>query len=92
MVAGRQQPFKLARQCLPGPYTFILNAGRDLPKVCLEEPGKKGGKACKARKTVGVRVSADPVCIALLARLDRPLLTSHPVCPCSLGLPTSARP
>jgi tRNA A37 threonylcarbamoyladenosine synthetase subunit TsaC/SUA5/YrdC len=26
VVAGRQQPFKLARLCLPGPYTFILNA------------------------------------------------------------------
>jgi len=28
------------------------------------------------RRTVGVRISADPVCAALLARLDRPLLAS----------------
>jgi tRNA A37 threonylcarbamoyladenosine synthetase subunit TsaC/SUA5/YrdC len=36
VVAGRQQAFKLARRCLPGPYTFILNAGKDLPKLCLQ--------------------------------------------------------
>lgn len=75
VVAGRQQPFKLARQCLPGPYTFILNAGKALPKVCLQDPSTRS-KSCKARKTVGVRVSANAVCAALLERLDRPLLAS----------------
>lgn len=75
VVAGRVQPFKLARQCLPGPYTFILNSGKELPKVCLQDPNTKS-KNCKARKTVGVRVSAHPVCAALLERLDRPLLAS----------------
>ena len=78
VVAGRQQSFKLARLCLPGPYTFILNASRkNLPKVCLQDGGSGGGgKNCKVRRTVGVRVSADPVCAALLSRLDRPLLAS----------------
>ena len=73
VVAGRKQPFKLARKCLPGPYTFILNAGKDLPKVCLVDPRSKA-KNCKVRKTVGVRVPNHPVTQALLARLDRPLL------------------
>ena len=73
VVAGRQQPFKLARKCLPGPYTFILNAGKDMPKVCLLDPRSKS-KKCKARKTVGVRVPSHPVTAALLRRLDRPLL------------------
>lgn len=73
VVAGRQQPFKLARKCLPGPYTFILNAGKDMPKVCLLDPRSKS-KNCKARKTVGVRVPSHPVTAALLRRLDRPLL------------------
>jgi len=76
VVAGRQQAFKLARRCLPGPYTFILNAGKDLPKLCLQESGGGKGGKCKMRRTVGVRISADPVCAALLARLDRPLLAS----------------
>lgn len=73
VVAGRQQPFKLARKCLPGPYTFILNAGKDMPKVCLLDPRSKS-KNCKARKTVGVRVPSHPVTAALLRRLERPLL------------------
>ena len=52
---------------------FILNAGKDLPKVCLVDPRSKA-KNCKVRKTVGVRVPNHPVTQALLARLDRPLL------------------
>ncbi|EEH57474.1 uncharacterized protein MICPUCDRAFT_5503, partial [Micromonas pusilla CCMP1545] len=79
VVAGRTQPFKLARQCLPGPYTFILQAGKAMPKICLQDPSTKS-KSCKARKTVGVRFSADPVCRALLSRLDRPLLASTVPC------------
>ena len=49
VVAGRQQSFKLARLCLPGPYTFILNAGKDLPKLCLQEPGSKVRGRCKLK-------------------------------------------
>ena len=70
VVAGRTQPFKIARKCLPGPYTFILWAGKALPKVCIEDPNTKA-KNCKSRKTVGVRLSADPVCAALLVGLLR---------------------
>ena len=75
VVAGRMQAFKIAKKCLPGPYTFILNAGKELPKVCLADPKSKS-KNCKARKTVGVRVSGRAVTAALLSRLDRPLLST----------------
>ena len=69
VVPGRQQAFKIARKCLPGPFTFILWAGKALPKVCLVDPGSKSKRDCKSRRTMGVRVSAHPVCAALLARL-----------------------
>jgi tRNA threonylcarbamoyl adenosine modification protein (Sua5/YciO/YrdC/YwlC family) len=75
VVPGRTQAFKIAKKCLPGPYTFVLNAGKELPKVCLMDPKSKS-KNCKARKTVGVRVSGNPITAALLSRLDRPLLST----------------
>ena len=75
VVPGRPQAFKIAKKCLPGPYTFILNAGKALPKVCLADPKSKS-KNCRSRKTVGVRMSARATTAALLSRLDRPLLST----------------
>ena len=75
VVPGRTQAFKIAKKCLPGPYTFVLNAGKELPKVCLADPKSKS-KNCKARKTVGVRISGCATTAALLSRLDRPLLST----------------
>ena len=66
--------FKLAQRSLPGPFTFILNASKSLPKVCLADTKKKSSSAAKTRKTVGVRMPSHVVCAALLARCDRPLL------------------
>ena len=55
-------------------FAFNFNLRRyskALPKVCIEDPNNKGGgKNCKSRKTVGVRLSADPVCAALLVGLN----------------------
>lgn len=75
VVPGRTQTFKIAKKCLPGPYTFVLNAGKQLPKVCLTD-GKTKSKNCKVRKTVGVRVPDHPVTAKLLELLDRPLLST----------------
>ena len=49
VVAGRMQAFKIAKKCLPGPYTFILNAGKELPKVCLADPKSKSKTAKRAK-------------------------------------------
>jgi tRNA A37 threonylcarbamoyladenosine synthetase subunit TsaC/SUA5/YrdC len=66
VVAGRTQPFKLARQCLPGPYTFILQAGKAMPKICLQDPSTKS-KSCKVR--VAMRVAfAYATCIRVGTR------------------------
>lgn len=70
-VPGQVDGFHLAKQVLPGPYTIILTASKALPKQVDFGSGKS-----KSRRTVGVRMPADPVCQAILSQLDRPLLAS----------------
>jgi tRNA threonylcarbamoyl adenosine modification protein (Sua5/YciO/YrdC/YwlC family) len=62
--------YRQMRRLLPGPYTFLLPATREVPKVLLDK-----------RRTVGVRVPDHPVCAALVAALGRPLITSSAVPP-----------
>ncbi|MCB9357647.1 MAG: threonylcarbamoyl-AMP synthase [Calditrichaeota bacterium] len=57
--------YKLLRRCLPGPYTFILPATRDVPKLLLTK-----------QKTVGLRVPDHPVCRDLLHAFGRPILST----------------
>jgi tRNA threonylcarbamoyl adenosine modification protein (Sua5/YciO/YrdC/YwlC family) len=54
--------FKLMKRYLPGPYTFILPATHLVPK-----------KICPKRKTVGVRIPSNPVCMELVKMLGVPL-------------------
>ena len=58
--------FRLVRQGIPGPYTFILPATREVPR-----PVKHA-----RRGTLGVRVPAHPVATALVEELGEPLLSS----------------
>ncbi|MBN1569894.1 MAG: threonylcarbamoyl-AMP synthase [Acidobacteria bacterium] len=57
--------YKVMRRLLPGPYTFILNATRQVPRILLEK-----------RKTVGIRVPNNAVCRALLAEFGRPVIST----------------
>jgi tRNA threonylcarbamoyl adenosine modification protein (Sua5/YciO/YrdC/YwlC family) len=57
--------YKIMRHLLPGPYTFILNATRQVPKILLEK-----------RKTVGIRVPDNVVCQALLSEFGRPIIST----------------
>ncbi len=57
--------YRLLRHLLPGPYTFILNATRDVPRIVQSK-----------RKTVGIRVPKHPVPVALAAALGRPILST----------------
>ena len=54
-ISDRQ--FKLLRKNLPGPFTFILEAGSKLPKVF------------RSRNTVGIRIPDQPILHALLEEL-----------------------
>jgi tRNA threonylcarbamoyl adenosine modification protein (Sua5/YciO/YrdC/YwlC family) len=57
--------YKFMRHLLPGPYTFILNASKQVPKILLEK-----------RKTVGIRVPNNNVCQALLAEFGGPIIST----------------
>lgn len=59
-----KEQFKLMHRNLPGPFTFILEAGLKLPKVF------------RSRKTVGIRIVNNKILQALLEELDSPLLTT----------------
>lgn len=59
-----KEQFKLMHRHLPGPFTFILEAGLKLPKVF------------RSRKTVGIRIPDNKILQALLEELDNPILTT----------------
>jgi len=56
--------FKLMKRNLPGPFTFILNATNNLPKIY------------KNRKEVGIRVPDNNITLTLARELGNPLLTT----------------
>ncbi|MDR1728106.1 MAG: threonylcarbamoyl-AMP synthase [Acidobacteriota bacterium] len=57
--------YKIMRRLLPGPYTFILTATKQVPRILLEK-----------RKTVGIRVPSSAICQALLAEFGRPVVST----------------
>ena len=57
--------FKLMRRLLPGPYTFILEATRLVPKVMLSK-----------QHTVGIRVPDNEICLDLVRGLGNPLVNT----------------
>jgi tRNA threonylcarbamoyl adenosine modification protein (Sua5/YciO/YrdC/YwlC family) len=56
--------FKLMRKNLPGPFTFILPTGSDLPKIY------------KNKKEVGIRVPANNIVRLLVKELGNPIMTT----------------
>jgi len=57
--------YKIMRRVTPGPYTFILRASKQVPKILLQK-----------RKTVGIRIPDSIVAQSLLKELGRPLLST----------------
>ena len=58
--------YRLLKATTPGPYTFILEGTKELPRRVLHPK----------RKTVGLRIPRHAVVSALLAELGAPVLTS----------------
>ncbi|KAL3636691.1 hypothetical protein CASFOL_018990 [Castilleja foliolosa] len=71
---GLKNIFRAVKHCLPGPYTFILTASKDLPKQCLRY-GTTNSKY-SSRKNVGVRIPDDDLCKAILEKMDAPLIST----------------
>lgn len=63
--------FRYLKNLLPGPYTFILPASREVPKR-LQAP---------KRKTIGLRVTPNIVTNNLLSYFDKPILTATLILP-----------
>ena len=59
------QVYRVLRHFLPGPYTFILEATREVPKIVQMR-----------RKHVGIRVPACPVSRAIAKELGRPIIST----------------
>jgi tRNA threonylcarbamoyl adenosine modification protein (Sua5/YciO/YrdC/YwlC family) len=57
--------YKTMKHFLPGPYTFILEASRLVPKIILPK-----------RKTTGIRVPDNAICLALVRELGEPIINS----------------
>jgi len=57
--------FKTMKRLLPGPYTFILEASRQVPKILLTR-----------RHTVGIRVPNHPICLGLIGLLGHPIIST----------------
>jgi tRNA threonylcarbamoyl adenosine modification protein (Sua5/YciO/YrdC/YwlC family) len=58
--------YRLLRQATPGPFTFILEATREVPRR-LSHP---------SRKTIGLRIPDHAVALGLLAQLAQPLIAT----------------
>ena len=68
-VDNRQ--YRLLKSNTPGPYTFILEATKEVPRR-LSHP---------SRKTIGLRVPENPIALALLEELGQPLLGTTLILP-----------
>lgn len=57
--------YRLLKNHLPGPYTFILEASRQVPKILQSK-----------KSTVGIRVPDNRICMAILEELGNPILSA----------------
>lgn len=57
--------FRIMKKALPGPYTFILQANNQVPKLLKQN-----------KKTIGIRVPDNAICKAIIEKLGHPILSS----------------
>ena len=57
--------YRILKRSLPGPYTFVLPATRETPRILQTK-----------QKTVGLRVPNHPVPLALVAELGHPIIST----------------
>ena len=57
--------FKLLKQNLPGPFTFILNANNNVPRFYKSK-----------KKTVGIRIPNNNIALDIVEKLGHPIMTT----------------
>lgn len=57
--------YRVLKRCLPGPYTFVLPATRETPRILQTK-----------QKTVGLRVPDHPIPLLLVQELGNPILST----------------
>ena len=57
--------YRIMKRSLPGPYTFVLEGTRLVPKLMLAK-----------RRTVGIRVPDNKICLAIVKSLGRPIIST----------------
>ena len=62
--------YKVMKRLLPGPYTFVLEASRQVPKILQTK-----------RRTVGIRVPNHPIALELVGLLSHPIITTTAALP-----------
>ena len=62
--------YRTMKRLLPGPYTFILEGSKLVPRMMLTK-----------RKTAGIRVPDHPICFSLTEALGNPILSTSATLP-----------
>lgn len=57
--------FKLMKRSLPGPFTFVLKAGSNVPKLFKNR-----------KRTIGIRIPDNRIVLDIVEALGRPILTT----------------
>ncbi len=57
--------YKMMKRALPGPYTFILNANNNVPKIFKSK-----------KKTIGIRIPDNSIALALVSALGHPMIAT----------------
>ncbi len=62
--------YKTMKRLLPGPYTFILEGTKLVPKIMLTR-----------RMTAGIRVPNNPICLGIVNELGHPIISTSAMLP-----------
>ncbi|NJL45578.1 MAG: threonylcarbamoyl-AMP synthase [Leptolyngbyaceae cyanobacterium SM2_3_12] len=58
--------YRIIRRLIPGPYTFLLPATKQVPRLVMHPK----------RKTTGIRVPNNSICMALIEALQNPIIST----------------
>ena len=57
--------YRIMKRLLPGPYTFILDASSEVPRMLMPK-----------RKTIGIRIPDNAIALSIVKELGHPIITT----------------